>query len=73
MSYTARAYREFSEVLEQTLDEIFADETIDYDRRRAEEAGVARAIEKIAAIFEDDNPRGFDKDRFFNDIYGPEE
>lgn len=73
MSYTARAYRDFSEILEQALDEIFADETITQDERTAEEAGVARVIEKVAAIFEDDNPRGFDKDRFFNDIYGPEE
>lgn len=73
MSYTARAYRDFSEILEQALDEIFGDEMITPERRDGEEAGVARVIEKVAAIFEDDNPRGFDKDRFFNDIYGPEE
>lgn len=30
----------------------------------------AEITEKIAEAFEADNPRGFDKDRFFDDVYG---
>lgn len=72
MRYGAAAYREFSEMLTSVLNEIDLDEEIGDDEVIVQREGVARVIEKIAEIFEASHPRGFDKDRFFDDVYGPE-
>lgn len=73
MAYTRHAYIEFSGMLARTLDEINEDPALDRDGKIADSDAVNRVVEKIAEIFEADNPKGFDKDRFFDDVYGPEE
>lgn len=72
MSYSRKAYVEFAGMLSAVLDEINLDESVSDEEVALQEKGAARVIEKIAEIFEADNPRGFDKDRFMDEVWSGE-
>jgi hypothetical protein len=67
MSYSRLAYYQFSALLGDTVAEIMKDEVMPADDKIVARDALQAVGHKIADVFTEDNPKGFDRERFFRD------
>jgi len=66
MSYSAHAYRDFSAIFADQIEEI-TEAVLDEDQFEDQILAVEIIARKTADLFEKDNPNGFDRTRFLTD------